>query len=207
MNNFLNFKKQEKNFLDCISRLSQSDKRRILRAYEMAKDYHSNQKRDEGGPYVLHCLRVAICLIKDLGIKDCDVICAALLHDSVEDTDLKLSEIRKKFGRKVSKLVENLTKEELPEETESNKYERKYQRFSVLMKKDHHTRAIKACDWLDNMRSWSYIPKNHSARKKFPRWFKEARTMYIPLGQSVGTHLVDKMEEALERAVGQQEAY
>ncbi|OGM11410.1 hypothetical protein A2Z22_00835 [Candidatus Woesebacteria bacterium RBG_16_34_12] len=196
MNTFLNLKFQESRFLKNIDQFKKMDKAKIIKAYKLAKKYHSGQKRDEGGPYLLHCLRVACLIIEELDIKDSSVICAAILHDSVEDTKLTLEEIKEKFGIKTSELVSNLTRNR-SEETELNKYKHKYKKFKETMKKDWETRAIKACDYLDNMMSWSFIPEYHPSRNKFPRWFTEAETMYIPLAKSVDRELVIKMKKVL----------
>lgn len=197
MNPFFDLKFQEKRLLDNINLLSKSDREKVVGAYNLAKKYHSGQKRDEGGPYILHCLRIASYLIEILSMDNVDVICAALLHDAVEDTELELSEVKRRFGKRVSQLVDNLTRKKLPDETELNRYQWKYRSFLETMKKDLNTRSIKACDWLDNITSWPKFPKNHPSCKKFPRWLKEMKTMYIPLAKSVDPKLVKKMNEAL----------
>ena len=167
-----------------------------MEAHRFASEYHSGQVRDEGGPYVIHGLRVACLLIEELNVRNPDVICAAILHDTVEDTTLGLRKIIDKFGDKVGKIVKNLTRKKKGE-TEENKYQRKYQKFLETMKMDRTTRTIKACDWLDNMMSWPQIPKTHPTRKKFKRWFREAEEMYIPLARTVDQKLIDAMKEAL----------
>ena len=200
MNKFIDLAFQEKRFLKHLKNFSEKDRETIIQVYRLASKYHSDQERDEGGPYVIHGLRVAYLLIEELNMRDLNVICAAVLHDAVEDTELELKEIRNKFGKKTAQLVGNLTRKKLPDETELNKYERKYQSFLKTMKKNLNTRAIKACDWLDNMMSWAHIPKAHPARKKFKRWFREAEEMYIPLAQTVNQKLVEAMKEVLTKA-------
>jgi GTP pyrophosphokinase len=201
MNNSLNLNFQEKRLLKNIVSFSEAGKKKIIKACQLAKKYHSGQKRDEGGPYILHPLRVASLLIEELNISDVNVICAALLHDAVEDSDLQLKEINEIFGNITSNLVKNLTRKKLPDEAESNKYQRKYQKFLETMKKDFNTRAIKTCDALDNMVSWPKIIEHHSAKKKMKRWLREAKTMYIPLAQSVEKKLADKMKKAIKETI------
>ena len=198
MDTFLDFKFQKKRLLKNVSSLKKKEKDKIVETYRQAKRYHIKQKRDEGGPYILHCLRVASLLIEELDIKTGDVVYAAILHDSVEDTSLTFKDVKDGFGSRTYELVRNLTRKELSE-TELNKYQQKYKKFQEIMKKDFDTRAIKACDYLDNMMSWSYIPKGHPSRKKFPRWFREAQTMYIPLAESVDKGLVQKMGATLNK--------
>lgn len=197
MDRFFDVKLQEKRLLNNVKRLSRSEREKVVGAYKLTKKYHFGQKRDEGGPYILHCLRVANCLIENAEIDNIDAICAALLHDAVEDTDLESSAIKKKFGKRTAQLVNNLTREKQPDEVELNKYQRKYQKFQEIRKKDLDTRAIKSCDWLDNINSWSKIPKNHPSYKKLTRWLKEAERMYLPLAKSVSPKLVEKMNRGL----------
>lgn len=197
MSKFTDLDFQEKRFLSHLDSFSTGDQKRILQACSLAKKFHSGQERDEGGPYILHCLRVASCLIETLNVDDPDVICATLLHDTVEDTELSLGEIVKKIGRRTGEIVEDLTREKKKDETLKNRYQRKYQKFLELMKKDKEVRAIKACDWLDNIESWPHFPKDHPSRQKFQRWFREAEKMYIPLTQTVDKRLVIKMKKAL----------
>jgi guanosine-3',5'-bis(diphosphate) 3'-pyrophosphohydrolase len=195
-----NLKFQKNRLLNDIGSLPKADKEKIVEACCLAQKYHSGQLRDEGGPYILHCLRVASYLIENLGVNNVGVICASLLHDAVEDTDLTLLEIRRKFGQRTAKLVGNLTRKKLPGETELNKYERKYQKFLETMQKDFYTRAIKASDWLDNMVSWPLLVTLRPVRKKFERWFREAEKMYMPLAQTVDLKLVEEMKKVLIEA-------
>lgn len=124
------------------------------------------------------------------------------MHDTIEDTNLTAKEIEIKFGKKAAVLVNNLTRKKLTDETETNRYERKYQNFLETKRKDLDTRMLKSCDWLDNMRSWALISHSHPSREKFPRWFREAEEMYIPLAQTVNSRLVEMMKDALAKAKG-----
>lgn len=182
-----------------IKSFSERDKDEILKAYKLARVSHQKQKRDEGTPYIIHPLQMASNLIEELGVKDYEVICASLLHDVVEDTSLKLSEIKENFGPRVEKLIRNLTRDKKGE-TNNNKYDNKYKYFLKVMKMDKEAKQIKACDYLDNVRSWPFIPKNHPSTKKFERWFREAETMYLPLARSVNFDLTDKLNKALINA-------
>lgn len=198
MDFFSSLKFQEKRFFGHLKSFSEKDKSLILKAYRLAKKYHLGQQRDEGGPYILHCLRVASYLIEECNIRDPRAISAALLHDTLEETDLKRSTILKEFGPEVTKIVLVLTRDHRGD-TEENKYQRKYHEFLEIMKMKENIRAIKACDYLDNMDSWPRILKNHPAQKKLKRWLKEAKTMYIPLAQIVSPKIVEKMKATLQR--------
>ena len=86
----------------------QYDLSKIVSAFELANKYHDGQKRESGEPYITHPMAVAYILL-ELGL-DTDTICAALLHDVVEDTDCTLEVLQKKFGSDVAMLVNGVTK-------------------------------------------------------------------------------------------------
>ena len=89
MNKFNDLEFQKKRFRNFLKDFSEEEKERILKAYKLSDRYHKGQVRDEGPPYIIHPLRIASCLMEDLGIKDGDVICAALLHDTIEDVTIE----------------------------------------------------------------------------------------------------------------------
>lgn len=164
----------------------------IIKALELAKEKHADQYRDEGPPFVIHPIRVAIILISEIGIKDQDMITSALLHDIVEDTNLTIDELTCDFGDSIAQIVCALTRDKNLE-TKEEKYRKTLQTSKKI-------RLIKSCDWLDNMRSWKRIDKTHPSRGKFPRWFNEAKAMYIPLAKSVDPEIVTEMENILIQA-------
>lgn len=199
MDKFLDINFQKRRFLAHLKSFPEKERKILLHAYQIAKKSHRGQFRDEGPLYIIHPLRVASSLIEELGIKNPRIICAALLHDAIEDTDLKLEEVTKNFGNEVGVTVNNLTRKKR-KETERVRYRNKYQKFLSLMKTDKNTRTVKACDWLDNMRSWVHIPKSHLSKEKLSRWLLEAEKMYIPLGKTVDQKLVIEMKKALIKA-------
>ena len=85
-----------------------ADRELIERAYRVAEEAHRNQKRASGEPYINHCVAVAS-ILADLCVPP-SVIAAGLLHDTVEDTEITLNDIRKNFGEEISKLVDGVTK-------------------------------------------------------------------------------------------------
>src|SRR5690625_2468627 len=84
------------------------DARLVLQAYEMAEDAHAGQERQSGEPYIIHPIGVAE-ILAELGM-DTATICAALLHDVVEDTDKTLEDIASQFGEEAAALVDGVTK-------------------------------------------------------------------------------------------------
>lgn len=192
MNDFLNLDLARKKLVNLIDRFPTEDKHHILKALQLATKAHKNQLRDEGVPFIIHPIRVAVCLIEELEICDKDSLASSLLHDVIEDTDLTLEEIEKYLGKKTAKSVAIITRD--------HKKETKYEKFKQYLRENKNIRAIKVCDRLDNMRSWPYIPKNHSSLKKFPRWFKESDKISLPLAESVDKKLVSLMNDALSKA-------
>ena len=81
----------------------------ITEAFELADSAHADQKRKSGEPYIIHPVAVATILVETVEM-DTETITAALLHDVVEDTEIKLEEIQKKFGKDVAHLVDGVTK-------------------------------------------------------------------------------------------------
>lgn len=200
MNDFLDVKKQETR-LKCLLRdFPETDKQLINQALELVKEKHAGQKRDEGTSFVIHLIRVACSLIEEATIKNTGTVCAAILHDTVEDTDLNLEIISQKFGKRVKEIIAVLTRIKAPDETEENRYERKYQHFLKTLNSDKEIKSIKACDYLDNVRSWPHIPEDRLSIKKLFRWFKEGENMYLPLAGSVSLEMTNKMRGALDVA-------
>ncbi|PIZ57038.1 hypothetical protein COY23_01980 [bacterium (Candidatus Torokbacteria) CG_4_10_14_0_2_um_filter_35_8] len=193
MKKFFDLDYQYQRLLKGIKDLPNKD--RIISALDLAKKAHAGQKRDEGQDYFIHPVRVANTLVSDLSIKDSDLIVAAILHDTVEDTDTTLQEIKGKFGEKVAYLVKKLTREKQDDEKEENKFAQKYKKFQELMKQSNKVRLLKACDLLDNLGS---LPYRKDRGRRFFRHVREAREMYLPLAKSVNTYIASKMEKIIK---------
>ena len=84
------------------------DVKLIMRAYRLASEKHKGQKRSSGEPYIIHPLNVAY-ILADIGLDD-STICAALLHDVVEDTDVTDKDLRNQFGNEIADMVAGVTK-------------------------------------------------------------------------------------------------
>lgn len=168
---------------------------KIQEALLLAKKAHEQQFRDEGAPYVIHPIRAA-CTLLELGITSPDVISAMLLHDVVEDTGIPIDEIKKRFGKHTAILVQNVTRPRPLHETEKVKKEAKIKKYQEYLLSDHETRLIKCADMLDNIRSWSVIPKSHPSRKKFARWYSEVEQYSIPIAEKTNAQLAERMRDA-----------
>ncbi|MDE6777148.1 MAG: HD domain-containing protein, partial [Oscillospiraceae bacterium] len=135
----------------------QYDFSKIKSAYHFAEKAHEGQFRSSGQPYIIHPLAVADILL-DLGM-DTDTVCAALLHDVVEDTPATYEQLRKLFGRDVADLVDGVTK--LKKVPIFNRDQQKAQdicKILIAMKQDIRVMIIKLSDRLHNMRTLGYRP-------------------------------------------------
>jgi GTP diphosphokinase / guanosine-3',5'-bis(diphosphate) 3'-diphosphatase len=158
--------------------------RKIFDALTLAVDVHAQQLRANNVPYVIHPMRVALMLMNFDGNVTSKTIIAALLHDTLEETDLKISEIEQKFGKYVTKLVQSVT---IPYDTNADAYEKrkaKREKWQELMLDSHETRAIKTFEDLDNMIGWKTIPEGNPLRNKIPRWLVEAQELSLPLAHA-----------------------
>jgi len=156
----------------------------FLNALDLATIAHSGQKRKTGEEYITH--PIAVAEIAGTYGADIETRCACLLHDVVEDTPIRLNEIKDKFGKTISYLVDGVTKEK------GRKTIRKVEEYA---KKDKRVLFIKLCDRIHNVSN----PVNKE-------WLKEkyydSTKAYIDLGRKFGFNdLSDKLTEVFEEGV------
>lgn len=164
--------------------LSEEDLILIKKSYDMASVAHSHQLRDSGEPFITHPLAVASILADWKA--DRNTICAAILHDIVEDTNVTLKEIENLFGETVASLVDGVTK--LTSMNFSSKLDNKnanMRKIITSFRKDVRIILIKLADRLHNMRTLEY--KDPKKRK-----IKALETMdlYVPLAYFIGAYNV-----------------
>lgn len=177
---------------------SQEQVRQILKALNMARCAHKDQRRCNGTPYLIHPMRVALMLLKFDNNAISKVITAALLHDTVEKTGITLSEIEEQFCRYVAKLVRFMTRKHDEMQSDQEKTEAKYQNWLDVLAGSHEVRMIKVCEDLDNMICWKSIPESASGRKKIPRWMIEAEKMSLPLAHMTNLEVYSVMRQEYE---------
>ncbi len=159
-----------------------ADVRLIERAYESAAYWHRDQKRRSGDPYITHPLAVAT-ILAELGMNT-ETICAALLHDTVEDTPYTLTELRGEFGEDIAALVDGVTKLDKVKYGESAEAET-VRKMVVAMSRDIRVLVIKLADRLHNMRTLRYLPREKQERKS-----KEVLEIFAPLAHRLGMNTV-----------------
>jgi GTP diphosphokinase / guanosine-3',5'-bis(diphosphate) 3'-diphosphatase len=186
---------------------SQEQVRRILEALNMAHCAHKGQCRCNSAPYIIHPMRVALMLLKFDKNTISKVFIAALLHDTVEKTDLTLSEIEGQFGAYVTKLVRSVTRKHDEKQSPPEKSEAKCQNWLEVISGSHEVRMIKACEDLDNMICWKSIPESAPCQKKVQRWLNEAEKMSLPLARTTNSEVYNVMCQEYECCVEHGFAY
>ncbi len=166
------------------------DLNKITQAYEVAEKAHDGQKRTSGDPYITHPLAVAFILLDFC--MDTDTICAALLHDVVEDTEVTLEELRKKFGDDVALMVDGVTKIGLvPLNSKEEQHAENIRKILMAMSKDIRVIIIKLADRLHNMRTLAARPP-HKQRKTS----LETMNFYAPIAHRLGmSDVKEEMED------------
>ena len=167
-----------------------ADEDALNRAYVFALKKHGSQLRTSGDPYYSHPIEVAGILTKYK--LDSASIIAALLHDTVEDTDTTLEEIRDLFGEQVAQLVDGLTKLAMIEhKSGSSKQAENFRKLLLAMSEDIRVLLIKLADRLHNMRTLHFCPVEKRARIA-----RETLDIYAPLAERIGMEEVkSEMDE------------
>jgi GTP pyrophosphokinase len=158
------------------------DVRLIERAYEVAARQHSGQVRRSGDPYITHPLAVAT-ILAELGMNH-ETLCAALLHDTIEDTAYTLTELRREFGDDVTNLVDGVTKLDKVKYGEAAQAET-VRKMVVAMSRDIRVLVIKLADRLHNMRTLRYLPREKQEQKS-----REVLEIFAPLAHRLGMNTV-----------------
>jgi len=159
-----------------------SDELEIIRAYQTADYFHRAQNRKSGEQYITHPIAVAG-LLADLGMTTPTII-AALLHDTVEDTEYNLDHLRKDFGDEVAGLVDGVTKLDKVKYGQASASET-VRKMVVAMARDIRVLVIKLVDRLHNMRTLSYLSIEKQEQKA-----RETLEIYAPLAHRLGMNSV-----------------
>lgn len=179
---------------ELVERIKAVDKQydvdKIMQAYRLADEAHKGQLRSSGDPYISHPLAVASILVDYC--MDTDTIVSALLHDVVEDTEITLEEIKKKFGDDVALMVDGVTKIGLvPLNTKEEQQAENIRKILMAMSKDIRVIIIKLADRLHNMRTLDARPP-HKQRKTS----LETMNFYAPIAHRLGmSDVKEEMED------------
>ncbi|MBA2506552.1 MAG: bifunctional (p)ppGpp synthetase/guanosine-3',5'-bis(diphosphate) 3'-pyrophosphohydrolase [Thermoleophilaceae bacterium] len=160
------------------------DRERVQRAFVFACERHADQRRRSGEDFITHPVGVAkICAGMRL---DTETLCAALLHDTVEDTSASLDEVREEFGESVCDLVDGVTKlTGITFQSRDDRQAENYRKMMVAMARDIRVILIKLADRLHNMRTLDAMPKPKQQEKA-----KETIEIFAPLAHRLGIHAI-----------------
>ncbi|MEU9168399.1 bifunctional (p)ppGpp synthetase/guanosine-3',5'-bis(diphosphate) 3'-pyrophosphohydrolase [Streptomyces sp. NPDC048420] len=167
--------------------------RQIEKAYQVAERWHRGQKRKSGDPYITHPLAVTT-ILSELGM-DPATLMAGLLHDTVEDTEYGLDQLRRDFGDSVALLVDGVTKLDKVKFGEAAQAET-VRKMVVAMAKDPRVLVIKLADRLHNMRTMRYLKREKQEKKA-----RETLEIYAPLAHRLGMNTIKWELEDLAFAI------
>jgi GTP pyrophosphokinase len=183
---------------------SWSQRKRIRRAFDMANEAHAPTVRKSGEPYILHPLAVARILVEEMGLDDPDTIICALLHDTVEDTDITLENIEHSFGKQCRYIIDGLTKVKgatILEEQVSAQAEN-FRRILLTISNDIRVILIKLADRLHNMRTLGSMKE-----EKKQKIAAETVYLYAPMANRLGLYHIKTELQDLALRHSQPEIY
>ncbi|WP_344881238.1 RelA/SpoT family protein [Zhihengliuella alba] len=154
----------------------------ITHAFAVAERSHEGQKRKSGDPYITHPVAVST-ILAEMGMTG-TTLAAALLHDTVEDTDYSLDDLRREFGDEVAMLVDGVTKLDKVKFGDAAQAET-VRKMVVAMSKDIRVLLIKLADRLHNARTWRYVSPESSAKKA-----RETLEIFAPLAHRLGMNTI-----------------
>jgi guanosine-3',5'-bis(diphosphate) 3'-pyrophosphohydrolase len=171
----------------------------LQHAYDVAEEAHRGQRRKSGDPYITHPLAVAT-ILAELGM-DTITLVAALLHDTIEDTDYALKDLNEDFGEEVARLVDGVTKLDKVQLGSAAEAET-IRKMVIAMARDPRVLVIKLADRLHNMRTMRFLPPEKQAKKA-----RETLEVLAPLAHRLGMATVKWELEDLAFAILQPKKY
>ncbi len=172
-------------------KLKPGDKELVRIAFEMAAEAHKTMRRKSGEPYILHPLAVAKICVEEIGLGVRSTICA-LLHDTVEDTDVSLEDVKREFGIEIAKIVDGLTKISTVMDTNTTQQAENFKKILLTLTDDPRVILIKLADRLHNMRTMDSMK-----REKQLKISSETVYVYAPLAHRMGLYNIKTEMEDL----------
>ncbi len=186
----------------CHRSKTRADKARIRKAFEVAAEAHKDMRRKSGEPYIYHPIAVAKIAAEEIGLDTTSIVCA-LLHDTVEDTEITLDDIQNLFGKKERVIIDGLTKisgfssyENTSDQAEN------FRKMLLTLSDDVRVILIKLADRLHNMRTLDYMK-----REKQLKIASETQFMYAPLAHRLGLYNIKTELEDLSLKFKDPEIY
>ena len=167
----------------CHRSKTRADRARIRKAFELSAEAHKDMRRKSGEPYIYHPIAVAKIAAEEIGLDTTSIVCA-LLHDTVEDTEITLDDIQNLFGKRERTIIDGLTKISGVSNYESaSDQAENFRKMLLTLSDDVRVILIKLADRLHNMRTL-----DHMAREKQLKIASETLFMYAPLAHRLGLY-------------------
>ena len=178
----------------------------VLKAFDFANEAHKGVRRRSGEPYILHPISVARIVVQEIGL-GYKSICAALLHDVVEDTNYSVEDIKNHFGQKIASLVDGLTKIKTALDSDNITFSKSMQaenfkRILLTLNDDVRIVLIKLADCLHNMRTIQFMPEY-----KKDKILSETMYIFIPLAHRLSLYSIKSEMENIWLVHREPEAY
>ena len=172
-------------------KLKTGDKELIRAAFEIAVEAHKTMRRKSGEPYIFHPLSVAMICVEEIGLGVRSTICA-LLHDTVEDTDITLEDIQQEFGSEITKIIDGLTKISTVVDNNTTQQAENFRKILLTLTDDPRVILIKLADRLHNMRTLDSMKRDKQLKVS-----SETVYVYAPLAHRMGLYNVKTEMEDL----------
>ncbi|MFP5040343.1 RelA/SpoT family protein [Parasediminibacterium sp. JCM 36343] len=182
-------------------KLKKGDEELLRSAFEIAVEAHKTMRRKSGEPYILHPLAVAMICVEEIGLGVRSTICA-LLHDTVEDTDITLEDVQAEFGPEIAKIVDGLTKISSVMGTNTSVQAENFKKILLTLTDDPRVILIKLADRLHNMRTMDSMKKEKQLKIS-----SETVWVYAPLAHRMGLYNIKTELEDLAMKYLEPEAY
>ncbi len=183
------------------TKLKPGNKAQIREAFEMAAEAHKNMRRKSGEPYILHPLAVSMICVEEIGLGVRSTICA-LLHDTVEDSDITLDMVSREFGPEIAKIVDGLTKISNVLDANSSQQAENFKKILLTLTDDPRVILIKLADRLHNMRTLGSMK-----REKQLKIASETVYVYAPLAHRMGLYNIKTEMEDLSMKYMEPDSY
>jgi GTP pyrophosphokinase len=179
-------------------KFKKGDKEIVRHAFYMAAEAHKTMRRKSGEPYIFHPIAVAMICVEEIGLGVRSTICA-LLHDTVEDTDISIEDITREFGNEIARIVDGLTKISTVVDASTTQQTENFKKILLTLTDDPRVILIKLADRLHNMRTLDWMKP-----EKQLKIASETVWVYAPLAHRMGlynikTELEDLSMKYLEK--------
>ncbi|MEO1049592.1 MAG: bifunctional (p)ppGpp synthetase/guanosine-3',5'-bis(diphosphate) 3'-pyrophosphohydrolase [Bacteroidota bacterium] len=181
--------------------LEDGDAKLIKKAFYTSLEAHKEMRRKSGEPYIYHPLAVAQICVEEIGLGTTSIV-SALLHDVVEDTEFELEDIERDFGKKISRIIDGLTKISGVFEHGSSQQAENFRKMLLTLADDVRVILVKLADRLHNMRTLGSMPRHKQLKVA-----SETIFLYAPLAHRLGLYSIKSELEDLYLKYTEQEVY